>query len=414
MKKTLALILMLVLSAFTFASCAKKDKAATTTAAPGTTPSTTAAPTGSSTTAALTEPEAIESTHVHTPESEYTVLTPASCVSPGHEAILCIDCGQEIPGTSREIPIDPDGHSITVWEVTEEATILNPVGTKTGHCSLCNRDFEKNFDVEIKIFDASASNASSQGGPVTMLSAGEEYFYPTEEHPDGQDLLFEFSYLFNETLDNTVGDTDLSFYVGTSSASQSLMIFSLSLRDSPSDTWLRGGAKVKGHFQTVYQSGDLIYPTAAQLAENPDLEFPGLGEYGWHRIGVRVHQDAEIAGNEVKYTLTTTLYVDGAKVLAFRNEPAKQKAKDFYLYKAEIEDGNLVYSEGTVTAGQTKEFNFPGATQPACLVFADLSVTCGDDFVQKVEKNASPAPAQYEVAAGVNVDATVYYQLKAD
>ena len=415
---TLALLLSFVLCLFCFASCGKKTASATTgaeaTASATTGTEATAAATTAQATNAATTAYATLAPHVHTPDDHYTVDRKPTCTTPGEQSYYCSVCGEKIPGTTVPIEIDPNAHKVDEWTVTEEATLLNPVGTMTGHCSVCDRDVEKEYDVEIRIYDASSSEATTAGGPVTSFDLGDEHFYPTEAHPDGQDFLFEFSFLWNETIANTTGDTDLALYVGTGNSSKSLNNFALSLRDDPGSSWLRGGAQVAGHFETIYQSGDLIYPTAEQLAANPALEFPAIGEYGWHRIGVRVHQDAAIVENEVKYTLTSTLYVDGEMVLSFHNDPAKMAAKNVYLFTAEIVDGNLVYSDGTVTAGQSMQFNFAGATQPACLVFADRLVTCGTDFVQKVVAVSDPADETLEVADGVNVSAKLWYTVPCD
>ena len=47
----------------------------------------------------------------------------------------------------------------------------------------------------------------------------------------------------------------------------------------------------------------------------------------------------------------------------------------------------------------------------AYLAFSDVYVTCGTDFVMKVEKVASPEAKTLEVAEGVEIPAPVYFKL---
>ena len=50
--------------------------------------------------------------------------------------------------------------------------------------------------------------------------------------------------------------------------------------------------------------------TAQPSAEDYDV----IGGYGWHRIVIRYYQTAAISCDEVVYTMTYTLYVDGSNV----------------------------------------------------------------------------------------------------
>ena len=441
---TIALILCLVLSAFAFASCDKKNAGATTatTAAPSTA-ADTAADTGAGTTAAHVHtpaadfsideeatcvspgskskhctvcdaiiPETVEEIPApgHTSDDEYTVDTPANCTSVGYESVKCTVCGEIIPETVREIPIDPDAHSIDNW-VEDDISLLNPTGTKTGHCTICNRDIVKNIAYQPKVWNA---NDKTSGNAVDkrLYSAirGEDHFYPTEANGNlGNDLLIEFSILYNETL-ATLPGASFDITVGDGSDFVNIKL--------SSDANARYGTVVGGFSARDRNDGKgaiLSTPSAAAIAEDPNAKYPSIGNYGWHRVAIRIHEEAAIVDNAVAYTYTGEAYLDGNLILAFDLSKWASGNTGVLLYTATIEDGSLVYADNNApnSWGEIAIYDFYKSENVYCAI-ADTYMTCGHDFIQQVEAVAAPSDTTFTVAEGIDLPAVMYFKAKAD
>jgi hypothetical protein len=444
---TIALILCLVLSAFAFASCGK-DKADATTA------SKTAAPTAAATTAEAT------TAHVHIPASEYTVdrqptcsleglksyhctvcgepvpgteeqidklehtpedhislIAPPTCVAAGYEAYLCEVCGNVIDSTIHNIDIDPDAHVINEW-VEDDLSLLNPTGTKTGHCTACDRDIVKDIAYEPVIWNA---NAKTSGNAVDKRLyskiRGEDHFYPTETNPNGNDLLIEFSILYNETL-ATLPGASFDITVGDGSDFVNIKL--------SSDANARYGTVVGGFSARDRNDGKgaiLSTPSAAAIAEDPNAKYPSIGNYGWHRVAIRIHEEAAIVEDAVAYTYTGEAYLDGNLILAFDLSKWASGNTGVLLYTAKIEDGNLVYADNDAANswGEIAIYDFYKSENVYCAI-ADTYMTCGHDFVQSVEAVADPVAATFtfddkgtdDTTDDVTAPAAMYFKAKAD
>ena len=80
------------------------------------------------------------------------------------------------------------------------------------------------------------------------------------------------------------------------------------------------------------------------------------------------------------------------------------------LFKTE--DGGESYSDaGDIVVPFIMNKSNTKADTTAYLAFSDVYVTCGTDFVMKVEKVASPEADTLEVAEGVEIPAPVYFKL---
>ena len=421
MSKTriIALLLCLVMVAFSFAACGKKNNTASTTAN-ATTPATTTAGGTDATTAAATTAPATTVPHVHTPEENYTIDLKPTCTTEGEQSIYCAECGEKIEGTTQKIPVDPNAHKVNEW-VTVEPTLLDPDGgTRTGTCVLCDQPVVEKIEWQepyvlastMTLEERQAFNAENgvdwldhhdlPGGiyikkQINTVKDEDVHYYATEENPLGNDLLVEVSYLWNDTMKTGYTGEPLTFANG-----DGFDVFHIKDKLDAKDNRKIGDATC----QYTY-----IVPTPAQIAENSALKKPALGEYGWHRLGFRVHQDAEIDNGAVKYTYVASAYVDGALVLSF--DLTDWVVRYFtstvtgLLYTAAIDpedDTKLIcYDIGKNPASAYDKSNglfiveefFNSTASTAYMVLADLSVTCGQDFVQKVEANATPADATF-------------------
>ena len=417
MSKTriIALLLCLVMVAFSFAACGKKNNTASTTAK-ATTPATTTAAGTDATTAAATTTPVTAAPHVHTPEDHPTIDLKPTCVTEGEQSVYCAECGEKIEGTTEKIPVDPTAHKIDEW-VTVEPTLLAPNGTKTGTCVLCSTPIVENLEwkpyVMASTMDVTARNDYNTENNVNWLNTSDfgigicikneinkikdadVHYYPTEENPLGNDLLTEVSFLWNDTLKTGYKGEPLTF-----AHVDGYDVFHVA-------------AKLDAKERSGY-TYEYITPTPAQIAENSALKKPALGEFGWHRLGFRVHQDAVIDNGEVKYTYIASAYVDGTMVLSYdatdyvvrRNTTSTVTA---LLYTAAIdaedssklkyydigENPNSSYATSYSILMFEEFFKDMENNGTAYAVLADLSVTCGQDFVQKVQANADPTDATF-------------------
>ena len=440
----LALILCLALTVFAFASCGK-DKKGDATTAPATNPSTTAdgatehvhtpgaekvidveatcaAPGSKSFHCTVCEqiiPETVEEIPAlpHTPEADFYIESEPTCTTAGSKVKFCEVCGAEIPETREEIAIDPEAHTIATW-VEDDVSLLNPNGTMTGHCSNCDRDIVKDIVYQPIIWNA---NDNDEGDKVDrrLYSAirGEDHFYPAESNGNlGNDLLIEFSILYNETLSHGTGWT-FDITVGTYD------FVNLKLDESAN---ARYGTVVGGFSARDRNDGMgaiLSTPSADAIAADPNAKYPSIGEYGWHRVAVRIHQEADIVDDAVAYTYTGEAYLDGNLILAFDLSKWASTNPRAPLYTATIEDGHLVYADNDASNawGEIAIYNFYEGTDIYCAI-ADTYMTCGHDFVQSVESVAAPEEATFllddmgtdDTTDDVTCPAPIYYRLKAD
>ena len=419
MKKTLALILMLVMVAFAFASCAKKENAATT-AKPATTPSTTATPTEPE----ATEPEETEPACNHVPEDEWSVYTPANCTTPGVERLYCKECGEIIE--ERPIAIDPDKHVVNDY-VTVEATVLGP-GSRTGTCVLCDAAVEEILEFEPKILKAESSGALEIRKSL-MTALDGDHFYPTDLNPNGKDLYFEIDFLWNETIANNYPDSNgIRFQLANSAVNDASARDNLFLLAPKNDKWGSSDAKASGGFDYGWTATHkIVYgPKGCDGTGTNAENFPNIGAYGWHRIGVQFHQEAEISGDGVAYSGLSTLYIDGEKVwqISYTGDFSKWINNGLLIFTATNEEGVLTYADPVPEQYFHMNAWDIGGTEGLYLVYGDISCKAVDtDFEPNVEKVATPEAATFtlddndtaeDTTDDLTCPAAIYFQLKAD
>ncbi|MBP5610031.1 MAG: hypothetical protein J6X72_01650, partial [Clostridia bacterium] len=324
----LALILCLLMCVFCFASCKKKNK---------TTNETTAATTVEATTA-----------HVHTPAADFTVDQQPTCVRAGSKSKHCTVCNEIITETVTSVPATGE-HTVEEW--TETPSTLIRAGSKTGTCTVCHQPVTETFEkTEPIIYLTNWDDATRMADPNSILNPDytndkptEHYifgvkknvksiigndgiFYPTEENDKGNDLLIEFSFLYNDTVAaNASGDGTIAvMYVENNN------VFNVDLKS--------------GKITAKERTGDAyILPTPEDIAADASVKQVAIGEYGWHRFAARIHEDAKIEADAVVYTVTASAYLDGVKIFEVdKTTWATQNFAGNYtglLYTAEIEEG---------------------------------------------------------------------------
>lgn len=443
-----ALLLCLVLCVFAFASCGKKKTPADTTAA-----STTAAQhvhdwetdftvdkeatctaAGSKSIHCKTCNEKKDVTPIekkaHTPSEDYKEVTPPTCTDDGLEAKYCTVCQTvlEGEGMTRAIPAGGGDHVVAEdgWTVIE-ATLLKD-GSKTGTCTKCGTEVKETLTSEPIVYLTNWDAATRGAHPYSIDNPddhkmtfgikrtavgirGDKHFYPHESNGgQGNDLLIEFSFLYNETMANASTDGTLAvMYIENNNLFNVNMktgkITATKRNDNGGDSW--------------------IYPTDSS-ARTVDI-----GEYGWHRFAVRIHQETEIEADEVKYTVIATAYLDGVRILEldktnyalFKHNNTNYNYSGL-LYTAEIENDELVYKDLEETNNYFDAYIMVEAIygnendpNPGYVVVGDVAMACGKTFKQDVVKLTNPVEKTLvvddkgtdDVADDVEVPASFYY-----
>ncbi|MBR4335980.1 MAG: hypothetical protein IKP74_05940, partial [Clostridia bacterium] len=267
---------------------------------------------------------------------------------------------------------------------------------------------------------------------ISDVLAGGKHFYPDASNGGlGNDLVIEYSILWNETLLNlsptykdgarllTTFDTTNGGFSGDYRA-----IAYASLTDNVKDS----GAKFAGAFEfpsnliRISEPGDPhpgmianggAYSAYANLG-GTDRDHP---EWGWHRVGVVYHEDvtnlAAVRDNgaDATYKLTVTIYIDGEVVSILSGTNLDRNSADYKLFTA-THDGN-----GGVTYEDIDEdvwvfaFLVPYVTAPtadAWFADGDVFVTAGHDFVHPVTRIDHPAP-RTETVDGHDFSGAFYY-----
>ena len=307
------------------------------------------------------------------------------------------------------------GHTHTPIEAHNAAgtaTLLTE-GTLVKHCDGCDLDLTfSGVKRSPVILDSGAgagaypsslvnSNRYQQNKNVNAIK-GDAHYYPTPGNPTGNDLLVEVSFLWNETLTTGAGGTfDFLNRDGYD-------VVNISMKDGVS-----GYAPAAGGIAARERSGYVyVYPTPAAIAENPALKYPNIGAYGWHRLGFRVHQEAALVADAVRYTYIVSTYVDGELVLSIDISPYANISGNArsLLFKARIENEELVcYDTDVQNQAYLTLYDF-FKQAGSYLVIGDVSMTCGTDFVQNVSPVVSPE-AQTITLGGNEYPAAFYYEI---
>ena len=417
--------------------------------------------------------------HVHTQAADYTIDAPATCSAAGSKSYHCIVCGESIPGTTVVIPADPTLHD----EVIEVKTpnLLDPDGYRRGVCTICHQTVTNEvLTWEPVIFDSKNPSGdyynSTTGDYAVRKTFGEirgsKHFYPTEADPDGNDLWFEYSILWNETLANAanarISAVDIVGY-------DPCEIYGLNVRDVAADeefagrfcfnrTYVYGSGAVDKKEGTEWTSKLDPASDCVLALDNGQPRYLGrfdetvtadsfapIGNYGWHRIGFRLHMEADPndpdnakalaePGQKGSYYAYTELYVDGVKVwkveesivgfwdgdswenrsFALRPNDALPfiltadqtvaTTKSAFKNKATEYDGIWYVDKDNRSVGLC--FAGVGNSENAVyVVIDDVHWTCGDGFVRNVVPNDTPVDATVVLDEGVEVPGAVYFKL---
>lgn len=452
MKKTIALLLCLVMCVFAFASCNKKNNNASTTASTTSKPASTAEP---STAPGSSEPTSEEMTtlppHVHTRDDEYSIIEEATCSKKGSRAILCTECGEPIEETIEEIDINPNAHVVDAndWNIVQEPTIFGD-GLKTATCTACHAALEvviKETYNEWKYTTETTDEHSIKINPVSLR--GEGHYYPDASNGEnGQDYIVEFSFLWNDTLQklskkNAAGE-DNKLHQVLCGEMHSKAFFWMALKDGAkgADSGLRGAFEYTDCMQTVEVGpAGMSLDASGNIAGGVYANFPNIGgadqanpEWGWHRLAFVYHEelvnedalkaDTEAGATAAQYLIEYSCYIDGTLIYKHSNRSdanfhaSDAVAADNRLFSAASDGlGGIIYTDnemGTFTPVRIKPVRTDADN--AYVVIADfvahVEETSADPaFKQAVTKVATPDDNVYTTEDGTEINAKIFYQL---
>ena len=320
--------------------------------------------------------------------------------------------------------------------VVQVPTIHN-AGLKTGECDLCGKTVTKTLnktEADVKKYNPISSSSdsnlrasfSNQINIVDNILAGGKHFYPAAENDyKGRDLYVEFSFLYNETLEkNSNGYIDIfrieeengqSAHPSKLGNYQGHTLYFLNLRDNVSGQW----CPYEGRFETGdidSAAGGIVsgpsMPNHASVSGESEDDYVTIGDYGWHRMGIRVHQEAKIENNKVVYTVKTSFYIDGELVSEYYSNLIA-KSYNSLLFTATISNGKLVYSD--IADNRNMLFYKIRATYSTStyyLATADEYATAGDGFVVDVEPIKNPTYEKFTADGDVELNGTRHFKLK--
>ena len=284
-----------------------------------------------------------------------SVVTVPTVFADGYAQGVCTVCGQEVSGPLAKT-------EATIYEIKQSKNDAFVI-----------RDSEKLGDI-----------------------LGEnQHFYPTTENPEGRSLYIEFSMLLNGTMNN-FGNTNITFpgiYTNNSLDSgfgEAAFWYYIKAADGIAqgsyDDWTSNALKDLGYYN-------------AKTA---------LAMDGWHRFGFEFHQNTTINGDNVSYTMTVTMYMDGTRVYEATLGAKTDATAKMLLYTAEVVDGEVIYTDRVDTyAAYYRYTAYVTNGTPAYFVVADQYMSC-EGFTLNVSPVENPE-AQDFTQDGVTLSGKQYF-----
>ena len=349
----------------------------------------------------------IDASHTWSPVVTIDPDNRPTCTESGTKSVKCLFCQAKKDGTEEVVPAT--GHSeLTVVTVP---TMFSD-GYASGICSDCGQPAEVTLPKTDPVVYSSIANRGELKEMWSMsdiLDDGEKHFYPTEDDPDGNALYVEYSILWNPTLHgikngygymtspriegNNNNDYDAAYW------------FNLINNEKTSD------CDKYGVFEVIKNNGVVYGPTFDKNGNYLE-EYPNIGDYGWHRIGIEMKQTAEKVGDSMKKKMIVTLYLDGEMVSCYE---MGIRYEHNWFFSAEFINGEIEYEDIALSADVLPYYipylTTESGSDPAYFVVADVYVTAGDGFVMNVTPVDDPADATYTVEEGVDLPGKVFFSV---
>ena len=333
-------------------------------------------------------------------------------------------------------------HEWGTWESAVVPSYLLGDGLERRVCTSCSAVDERAVAYEgaapvVRTFTSDEGDGYENKKELKNVM-GDRHFYPTDGNPFGNDLLIEYSLLWNETLLNLDPGNDevdapsITARFGSYNHDfPSIKLIYWSPTDGNADAMCPyAGGFEAGDFTTVAPEGAAYTPAGMCAFYGSFSDYPNIGgsdpanpEWGWHRVGIRLHQEvtneaAVREGDDATYRYVVTTYIDGLPISML--EETDYEVGENYLFTAESDgEGGIAYGDNAHLTGKSSEkravfaFCFNATyTIPDTVAFwadADVLYSCGRDFALPVEKNASPAEATIELG-GDDYSARIWYK----
>ena len=292
-------------------------------------------------------------------------------------------------------------------------------GMRTGTCVTCGDSITEVYDktsADINQYNKTQHGGASYSDKINVandiLGVG-RHFYPHAENNNlGRDLYVEFSLLYNETLANSsLGYIDL-FRFENDDEADGHTLFYLNLKNDVDGQW----CPYEGGFEPASRADAGIFlgpdtPNANVTTVTPS-NYVTIGDYGWHRIGVLLHQEAKIDRGNLAYTVKATLYLDGVEVSGYYVNLIDQTYNNL-LFTATIgSNGSLSYKD----MESSKNFYFYKLTSLAAdntfyLVTADEYASADGSFVLDVTSDATPEADTLRINESLTLDAKAHFDV---
>lgn len=258
-------------------------------------------------------------------------------------------------------------------------------------------------------------------GKTSAQIRGDDHFYPastTIGATDGNDLWFEYSFLWNDTLINCK-DPELAvfgFRDNTQFSNYRFFYYLYTKNKVSSDCPIRGHFDFSTYLTTCDPGEDCVYDLTS---ENIYYNGRRVGQYiagwgagqgdspyifdaseggrtgwmqtgGWHRLGYHYHQEvASVSGSTVTYEGYTELYIDGVKVWKVKtnmqNHADSLGTHNLLLWTATASNGEITgYADNDKVRVEMRISNIKNSTNAAYVGISDIQYTCGDGFVRQV------------------------------
>ena len=368
----------------------------------------------------------------HTPGEEFVIDDVPTCTDGGYKSKHCTVCLQPIAETVTPLDPDPANHNVEVWST--EPTLLNPVVHRTGVCTRCHEEQgeDATFKHDVQIFTTASGKYTANYATLGEIRGG-KHFYDA-----GNDLLVEYSILWNESLlnlyntGNVMPAVDTRFVPNKSGSNGNMGIVRLELTNDCKSQWatckFAGGLTAAGTIKP-----DHPYPRFGGTVADPTA-YPNLGganagdgqplgdtQWGWHRVQIRVREevsnaDAVKSGADATYYIQIWIYIDGVPVShTSTTEISKDVQYDRQFFTAasdgaggiEYTENDALYLHGAFLDSKRMK------SDKGYFEIADYSATIGSAFVQDVKKATAPdLDAKLEVESGVFVPSTMWYEAK--
>ena len=249
------------------------------------------------------------------------------------------------------------GHAHEIKNPTGTATLLTP-GTRCGNCEVCGLYGIVEEDVCAAVADPLTENRyQAENYTYTMLDGyasilgalgdGETYYPSEENNYKGRDFYYQIDVLWNETMANCL-DSEICFCFINKVGKKNYYTSNLYKFTPKNDSSSRN--KYAGGFD--FDTAVAVAAGPAGGNAQPFDQYPNLNDsasetdWGWHRIGVRYHEQAEVVDATVVYTCYSYLYIDGEERWKIELDTATLASCTQLLYT--MDTSGEYYANGSV------------------------------------------------------------------